>query len=296
MGRKYALHAWFFIAPFLLGFVVFQAIPLLYSLVLSFMRYDGLSAPQFIGFKNYTQLFGDKFLLEAFLNTWKIWLPNIISQIFLAFALAIILSNIRLKIRGQGLLRAIFYFPNIITAATIALIFSGLLDWQTGAINQLLFRDNNDAYISWFQNPTRARFIVSVLLTWMWFGNSLLILMAGFSSISPSFYEAAHLDGASSLQSFTRITLPLSRPILLYITITSFSGGMQMFDLTQVIAQSGQAPPGTITTLIMYLYQTAFLGELRIGYAASMSYLLLLFLMLFSILSFRIMGQKGVEK
>lgn len=272
-----------FVLPFFVVFLVFQLYPILYTFFLSFNKYDGFNDPEFVGFENYLNLFQDKYFWLSFLNTWKIWLPNIILQLVIALLVAVLFTNYTLKVKFTGFFRAVFYFPNLVTAASIALLFNVLLDWQNGAVNQLLFGADKESYVFWMNNPGIAQMAISLIQTWMWFGYSMILFVAGLMGIPKSYYEAASIDGASSVQAFFKITLPQLRPIIIYVVITSLIGGMQLFDIPQVITDGSGEPSRSLMTAIMYMYNTGFRYE-RFGYAASVSYLLFVMIIIFSVL------------
>lgn len=288
-----------FIAPFFIFYLIFNLYPIIHTLLLSFYHYDGYKEPVFIGIKNYLGLFVDKFFWQSFFNTWKIWFPNIIMQLVLALLFSVLFTNIRLKIKGVGFYRAVFYFPNLVTAASIALLFVVVLDWQHGALNQILFGSDSSKYINWMIKPWRARMVVSIIQTWMWFGHSMILLMAGLQGIPSTYYEAAQIDGAKESQIFFRITLPLLMPILTYVVITSLIGGMQIFDIPYVIsitpgvAGTGEAERALVT-MVTYVYNTAFKYN-RLGYASAVSYLLFVIIALFSFIYLKIINIKFKE-
>ena len=236
-------------------------------------------------------VFVDKYFWNAFISTWVIWGPNVIMQLTLAFIISVWFTDVRLKIKGVSTFRAIFYFPNLVTYASIALLFSVLFDYQNGAINQLLFGDNKEKFINWMIVGGRARFIVSCIQTWIWFGHSIIFIMAGLNGIPETYYEAAVVDGANSWQTFWKITIPLIRPVLIYIVITSLIGGMQIFDLPWVLTGGSGFPDNKLMTMVMFLFRTGFRFE-RMGYAAAVAYILFFMLVLFSILSLRVLSDQ----
>jgi len=279
-----------FVLPFFVFFLVFHFYPMLYTLFLSFTKYDRIKNPVLVGFQNYKNLIVDKYFWNSFINTWKIWLPNIILQLIIALLIANWLTNARLKIKKVGFFRAVFYFPNLITAASIALLFILILDWQHGALNQILFGQEIGKYIYWMVNPVRLQFIISLIQTWRCFGVTTIILMAGIQGIPLTYYEAAVVDGATERQIFFKITLPLLMPILTYIIITGIIGGMQIFDVPFVIS-IGAGVVGemdkALSTNVVYLYNTAFKYN-RMGYASSISYMLFILTICFSVIYLKI--------
>ncbi len=255
----------------------------------------GIANAEFIGLSNYLRLITDTYFYEAFLNTIKIWGFNFIVQMLIALGLALLFSDIRLKLKGVGVFRALFYLPNIITIASVAILFNILLDWNHGALNQLLLSLGMiDSPINWLNSPTYAQSAVALIGAWMWFGNSFIILLAGIGGISRDYYEAALIDGANWWKSFTNITLPQLKPILLYVLITSIIGGLQLFDLPMLLTDTRGAPQGSLNTMVLYLYNQAFKYN-NFGYGATLAYGLFIITVLFSAITFRTMYRKEVR-
>ncbi|MBH9966030.1 sugar ABC transporter permease [Bacillus enclensis] len=240
-----------------------------------------------VGLANYKRLFTDTYFVEAFFNTWKIWGVNFILQIGLALILALIFSDMRMKLRGLAFFRSIFYLPNLITISSVALLFGILLDWQHGSLNMILLKIGLISEpINWLNEPATAQLSVSLILTWMWFGHSFIVVMAGVSGISKDYYEAALIDGANRWQTFTKITLPLLKPILLYIMITSLIGGLQLFDLPMLLTDGIGSPDGSLNTMVLYLYNQAFKYN-NYGYASAVAYGLFVITLIFSAMVFK---------
>lgn len=290
-------RGYLFILPFLIVFIVFSIYPILRTLYLSFTDFNGFTDPQFVGIDNYKRLFTDSIFWKAFGNTLKIWAINIVAQLGLAFLLTIIFSDIKYKIKGLGLFRALFYLPNLIATTSVAFLFAQLLDWQYGTINQMLLEAGViSSKINWLGQPKTAVLAVSLIGAWMWFGNSFLMLMAGVQGISKDYYEAAYIDGAGRWKVFTNVTLPLLKPIMLYVAITSLIGGLQIFDLPFLITDGIGSPSGALNTTVMYLFNTAFKYN-NVGYAAAIAYGLFFIIAIFSAVTFKAMyGSKKEAK
>ncbi|MDD5659813.1 MAG: sugar ABC transporter permease [Actinomycetota bacterium] len=299
--RKFRLrkdnYGYLFIMPFFILFFGLQIYPILYTLYLSFQQYDGISKAEFIGMANYTRLIKDPIFLKAVINTWRIWICNFIPQLIFGLGLAALLTQIR--IRGRNFFRAVYYLPNLVTAASIGILFSVLLGRQNGTINQILLKLGIiKEQIYFLGSKGWSSTAVSAILWWMWFGHSMIIFMAGIRAIPDDLYEAARVDGAGEWQSFWKITLPLLRPIMVYVLVTSLIGGMQNFDIPYVIGEqmslgTGE-PQKVLLTIVMYLYNTAFRWSNR-GYAAAIAYGLFLMIMVFSILIFIFMQRRETE-
>ncbi|MEJ2665005.1 MAG: sugar ABC transporter permease [Spirochaetia bacterium] len=311
-----------FILPFFIFYFVFNFYPVIYSFFLSLTKWDGYADPQFIGFHHYARIFTELFqrfagagkldvpgeFWLAFVNTWRIWLPNIIMQLVIALFLGVIFTNARLKIKGVGFFRAIFYFPNLVTAASIGVLALVLLDWQHGAINQLIHGPasafpggNYPPEFNIVSNPVSTQMVISIIQTWQWFGVSMILLMAGMQGIPKTYYEAADLDGASTIRTFFQITIPLLMPVFTFVIVTSLIGGMQIFDIPYVFTHGTMVGIGgetgkALTTMVLYMYNQAFgLTQASFGYAAAVSYMLFLIIAIFSIVNIKFITRVGGE-
>lgn len=271
---KYAHWGYIFVLPFCVVMAIFMLYPIINTLYLSFTNWGGgVASPDFVGFKNYARLLKDiatgGIFLKSIGNTWIMWLLNVIPQFILALGLAILLTSREFK--GKDVFRAIFYLPNLITMASVGALFLFLLGYPNGTINNLLINLNirKDPY-NFLQSVWVSRFAISTLLTWMWFGYTMIIFMAGVKAIPEEFYEAATVDGAGKWKLFTKITLPLLRPIMLYQVVTSIIGGLSMYDLPQVLTQGRGGPLNSTMTMVMQVYRHAF-GNDNFGYSSAVA-------------------------
>lgn len=282
-----------FVAPFVIVFLIFCVYPVLRTLYLSFTDYQGFGEPVVIGFSNYVRVLTDKFFWRDLWNTVKIWGVNIVLQLGLAFLLTIVFSDIKYKMRGLSVFRALFYLPNLIAATSVAFLFKTLLDWKYGTVNQILTGSGLvGETINWLGSTSTAPYVISVIGAWMWFGNSFIMLMAGVQGISKDYYEAAAIDGAGRWRVFAKITLPLLKPILLYVGITSLIGGLQMFDLPFLMCGGTVGnPSGSTQTVVMYLYKFGFETN-QVGFASAIAYTLFVIILVVSIIQFKIMYKK----
>lgn len=272
-----------FISPFFLVFFLFNAYPILFTLYLSMTRYKGYGAKTFIGAENFKMIFKDPNVVDAFMNTIKIWGVNIFFQIFLALLLVMVFSDIKYKVKGLGFFRVVFYLPNLIAAASISLIFVKLLDKDYGIVNQILFNLGwIDTAIGWLTEPILAQMSVSGIQTWMWFGNSFILFMASVQAVSKETFEAASIDGAGRFQILKNITIPSIKPILMYVMVTGLIGGLQLFDIPFLITDGKGFPEGSLNTMIVYIYNMAFVYK-NYGYASALSFALFIVIMIFTI-------------
>lgn len=285
--------AYLFILPFVVVFLIFNVYPVFRTLYLSFTNYKGYGEAVGVGFDNYVRVFQDKYFWQSFLNTCRIWSVNIILQLGLAFLLTIVFSDIKYRMRGLSIFRAVFYLPNLISCASVAFLFKTLLDWKYGTFNQVLMSLNLIKQpVDWLGNPSVAPYVVSVINAWMWFGNSFIMLMAGVQGIPRDYFEAASIDGAGRWKIFGKITLPLLKPILIYVAITSLIGGLQMFDMPHLISQGNAAiHDGVLNTMVMYLYKFGFTVN-QVGYAGAIAYVLFMIILVVSVIQFKIMNKK----
>lgn len=288
--------AYLFVLPFVIVFLTFSVYPVLRTLYLSFTNYKGFGDPVWAGVDNYIRVFKDKFFWKALGNTIKIWGVNIILQLGLAFLLTVIFSDIKYKIRGLSVFRALFYLPNLIAATSVAFLFKTLLDWKYGSFNQLLLMLGiTKEQINWLGSTGTAPYVISVIGAWMWFGNSFIMLMAGVQGIPTDYFEAAAIDGAGRWKVFAKITIPLLRPIMLYVFVTSLIGGLQLFDLpflmNGVAPNTAGEPSGCLQTAVMYLYKFGFETH-QVGYASAIAYTLFFIILIVSIIQFKTLGRE----
>jgi len=287
-----------FVLPFIIVFLIFSVYPVLRTFYLSFTFYPGYGKPQWAGLANYIRAFGDRFFRQSLINTASIWIVNIILQLGLAFILMIIFSDIKYKMKGLRVFRIIYYLPNLIACTSVAFLFKTLLDWRYGTFNQIInaiYKLFGQPYnpVDWLGDADYAGPTIAVILSWMWFGNSFLMLMAGVQGVSKDYFEAAAIDGAGRFKVFTKITLPLIKPIMLYVTITSMIGGIQMFDLPFLMAGKASASYEKVETAMMYLYKFGFTtGTMQVGYASAIAYILFMIILVFSILQFKMYNRK----
>lgn len=255
-GISYGKWGYFFILPFFVTYLIFSLIPLIDTIRYSFFEYyrSGIKevGPNFVGLQNYISLLGSD-MFKYGKNTLILWLIGFIPQIVVALVLAAWFTDKRLKIRGKQFFKVVIYLPNLIMASAFALLFFTMFS-TNGPINSIL------KSFGWITEPIDflgsvwgTRSLIGLMNFLMWFGNTTIMLMAAIMGISEDVFEASNLDGCNSIQRFFYITLPMIRPILAYTLITSIIGGLQMFDVPQILTNSLGGPDRTSTTLIMFL-------------------------------------------
>lgn len=289
---------YFFVLPFVIVFLIFSVYPVLRTLYLSFTDLKVLGDANWIGLKNYQRVVTDQFFWKALGNTVRIWGVNIVLQLGLAFLLMMVFSDVKYKMKGLRVYRVVYYLPNLIAATSIAFLFQTLLDWRFGSVNVVIsqiYKLFGATYvpIDWLGNPQLSGYTLAVIQSWMWFGNSFLMLMAGVQGISSDYFEAAAIDGAGRWTIFGKITLPLIKPIMMYVAITSLIGGLQLFDLPFLMISASSAAYKDVQTVMMYLYKFGFTtGSTQTGYASAVAYMLFLIILVVSLIQLKLFNRK----
>ena len=305
-GTSYGKYGALFVTPFFVIFMIFQLYPIIYSIILSFSTFSGFdTAIDFsnLTFKQYTYLWTSTRFWQSIANTFIIWIINFIPQIVFAFVFAAIFSSVSLKLRGAKAFKIIYYLPNIITAASVAVLFKTLFEYRVGILDAAMKSFGwVDSDFNITANHWGARLLISFIQFWRYFGYTLLTLAASMISINPSYYEAARIDGASGVRSFFSITLPLMRPIVLYTLITSLVGGLQMFDIPYLMYEGGpmfKTGGGATETTAVYIYSMAFGANSTNDYALASAASVYLFIIIvaLSIITFKFFGEQafGIE-
>ena len=270
---RYNKWGYIFLIPFVLVYVVFQLVPLLSTVWNSFFENyrSGLTqiGPNFIGLQNFISLFSTPDIWSYLANTLIMWILGFVPQILISLLLGAWFSNPRMRLKGEQFFKTVIYLPNLIMASAFAMLFFTLFS-DGGPINSILMSIGILSEPFKFMSHTwSARGLIALMNLLMWFGNATILLMAGMMGIDPALFEAAEVDGATSSQVFTKITLPLLRPILIYVMITSLIGGLQMFDVPQIFTNGTGDPARSTMTLIMYLNKHLFSKNYGMGGALS---------------------------
>lgn len=271
-GSRYAKWGYIFILPFFISFFVFSMIPMVDTIRYSFFEYyrSGIKeiGPNFVGMENYIDLLKSD-MLKYGANTLILWVIGFIPQIVIALILAEWFVDVRLKIRGQQFFKVVIYLPNLIMASAFAMLFFTMFS-TNGPVNSILMSIGMiKEPVDFLGSTFGTRSLVGLMNFLMWFGNTTIMLMAAIMGISPDIFEASEIDGCNSIQRFFRITLPLIRPILAYTLITSIIGGLQMFDVPQILTNGQGTPDRTSMTLIMFL--NSHLKSKNYGMAGALS-------------------------
>lgn len=285
--KKRAVCAYAFIIPFFIVFLIFKLYPIICTFALSFCNMDALSGDlTFVNLANYKRVLSSTYFRRSISNTLIIWVMSIVPQLTVAFILALLMSNKWL--RGRAILRNVYFFPYLVTSVTIGLLFGALFSYPGGAINSVITAFGVEA-VDFQNNQMLARMVIAIAICWKNFGFNIIYFTAGINSVPDEVLEAAKIDGANSWQTTTRVTIPLMRPILVYVMVTSIIGGLQLFDEAKLVFQS--VPNDATTTMIKYMYDSAF-ARFQFGYGSACAYVIFVIIMLFSAISMWITREK----
>jgi multiple sugar transport system permease protein len=275
------LAPYLFIAPNLLLFSVFVFFPLLYAAYISVHQWSLIDTPEFVAAKNYTRLLSDGQFWQSLQNTLVYSIATVPTSLFLGLMLAIGLNR---QLAARSLLRSLYFLPVVVSSVATAVIAAWLFNDNYGVINAML-KNVGIGPVAWLSTPQWA--LPSIILTTLWvrIGFCMVVYLAALQSISPSYYEAARMDGASRLQQFRFVTWPLLRPTTFLLLILNVIYSFQVFDL--IFVMTGGGPGFSTTMIVQYIYQAAFAsGEM--GYASAMGMVLFVLILLFTLIQWRI--------
>lgn len=299
---NYAKFGYLFSLPFILTFCIFTLYPVLYTLVIGFTDLKGAGNTSWhflpaVGknlFTNFTDVLTSKTFHKAFGNTWVIWIINFIPQIGFALLFTAWFTDRRSKVKGTGLFKILFYMPNIITAATVAILFTKLFGYPKGAVNDILLAFGRSEAYNFESNEWPVKFIIAFIQFFQWYGHTMVNLTAGVIGISPEIFEAAEIDGANRVQTFFKVTIPCIRQIMLFVLVTSLIGGLNMFDIPQLYISTRCNNAGLTTN--MYIRNQAFAGSYMYNRAAAASVILFIVIVALSSILFYILRDKDEAK
>ncbi|WP_077611021.1 carbohydrate ABC transporter permease [Clostridium sp. Marseille-P2415] len=294
---SYSKWGYIFLIPFFATYFIFSFIPLVNTFYNSlFENYrSGLTqiGPNFVGLQNYVSIFQSD-LLKYMGNTMILWIIGFIPQIIISLILAVWFADFRLRLKGSSFFKTVIYLPNVIMAASFAMLFFALFS-DDGPMNNLLIKMGiANGPIRFLATVWGTRGLIGLMNFMMWFGNTTILLMAAILGVDASLFEAASIDGATSLQTFTKITMPTIKPIFIYVLITSLIGGLQMFDVPQVLTNAKGSPDRTSTTLIMFLNNHLY--SKNYGMAGALSVILFIITAILSLIVFYVLTGAGKKK
>ncbi len=299
---NYAKWGYIFIIPFFLVYAFFALWPLIQTFFYSFFEYHRhafdsiiMDGPTFVGLQNYANILTGKQFFKYLWNTIILWILCFVPQIVVSLLLAVWFTDRRLKLKGQRFFKTVMYMPNLIMATAVGSLFLSLFS-TNGPINQLLVD------WGWFKSPFSfvndewsTRLIIAGMNFLMWFGNTTLLLMSGVMGIDEEIFDAAVVDGAGAFKTFKDITMPLLRPIFVYVFITSLIGGLQLFDAAQIFTKSQGGSRESSMTLMMYLNKS-FTGYKDYGTAGAISVVIFVITALLSLVVFFVSYRDSLPK
>ena len=297
---SYAKWGYIFIIPFFVVYIIFTLYPQILTIYNSFFEnyQQGLTqvGPNFVGFGNYIKLLtpnseGRIDILRYLGNTMIMWVMGAVPQFVFALLLALCFTSARLNLKCQGFAKSVIYMPNMIMAAAFSMLFFSLFS-TVGPVNQILAAMGIlDKPIDFISYTITARGLVALMNFLMWVGNTTIMLIAGIQGIDEALFESARIDGAKPTKVFFDITLPLLKPILVYVFITSLIGGIRMFDVPQVLSKGVGMPDRTTFTVVMLL-NNYLGGSKNYGMAGALSVLLFIVTALLSAIVFKYINRK----
>lgn len=281
MEQKRNLTGWAFLLPAALLIFVFCFYPMVQALILSFQKGTG-SAVQPAGFANYARILKDATFQQCLFNTIFYFVIQVPIMLILALILAQLLNSPNIK--GKGIYRTMIFLPCATSLVSYSMIFKSLFA-NDGLVNRVLSTVGIPT-VDWFQNAWAARWVIVIALVWRWTGYNMVFYLAGLQNIDYSIYEAARIDGASPLQQFVHLTIPLLKPTILLTAIMSTSGTLQLFDESVNLTAGG---PGKATmTLTHYIYNISFVETPKFNYAAALSVFILVVVAVLSAIQMKV--------
>ena len=280
-------HAYAFIAPFFVIFAVFGLYPTAYSLVLSFHEWSANQPWTFIALLNYGKLLGDPVFWTSVWNVIYIYLVNVPAMVILSVIIAVVLNSPYQ--RFKDFFRVTYLIPYVTSVLSITIVFFVVFDDSRGLVNLLLSRVGLTP-VHWLTSKKIAKLSIDILVTWKWLGYNMIIALAGLQSIDTQVYDACRIDGAGTLRTFFRISLPLIRPVVGFQLIMATIGTLTMFTEPYILTDGG--PGYASLTPVLYLYRSAF-KFMKLGYGAAIAFLTFILVLVPSAIQVRLYAERG---
>ena len=283
ISRYYDVNGWLFVGPALALISIFMVYPIIRTLILSLYSGRGMML-KFAGTANIERLFNDAVFLKALTNTITYFVIQVPIMILLALVIAYALNNPQLKFRG--FFRTAIFLPCVSSLVAYSILFKSMFAVD-GIVNQTLaVLHLIDAPINWLTDPFWAKVLVITAITWRWTGYNMIFYLAAFQNIDPSIDEAARMDGVPAWRRFVHLTIPMLKPVILFTTITSTIGTLQLFDEVYSLTEGKGGPANATLTLSLYIYNLTFRFMPSFGYAATVSYVIVVMVALLSLIQF----------
>ncbi len=280
--RNEFVWGWAFIFPTMLGLIVLNIIPIFQTIYQSFFKTGDFGRGNiFIGMENYVKMFGDAEVWQAVLNTFKYAIVEVPFSIAIALVLAVLLNR---KMMGVSAYRTIFFLPMVAAPAAIAMVWRWLFNSEFGLLNHIF-----GTSINWISDPAIAVFAIAVIGIWSIIGYNMVLFLAGLQEIPRDYYEAASIDGATGINQFFNITVPLLSPTIFFVTITRVIGGLQVFDLIFMVMDKNNPALYKTQSIVYLFYQNSFVENNK-GYGSTIVVLLIAIIMVVTV--FQMIAQK----
>ena len=271
--NKQRILPYFLVSPYLLHLLVFIAFPVVFSIVLTFHKWNIISPMEYVGADNFVRLFNDRMFWKAIMNTFVFLVIHIPLQIIIALALAYFLNQ---KLFFRAFFRAAFFLPVVISGVVVTMLWQQLYSFDTGLINGMLVSIGLPR-VAWLTDSKFAMISIAIMATWKNVGLYVILFLVGLQSVPERYYEAADVEGASSWQKFRYITLPAINPTIFMVTILSTIGGFGLF--IEPYIMTGGGPLNSTLSAMLYIYKQAF-EYYHMGYAATLGIFFALIIML----------------
>ncbi len=272
------------VSPYVIHFLVFVAFPVVFSLYLTFNKWNIISPMEFIGLKNFSRLFQDQLFFKSIFNTLKFLVIHIPLQIIVALFLAEILNQ---KVKFRAFFRAAFFLPVVVSGVVVSMLWQQLFGFDTGILNRILVSVGLGK-VGWLIDPNMAMISIAIMATWKNVGLYVILFLVGLQTVPPQYYEAADLEGASHWQKFWHITLPMINPTIFMVVILSTIGGFSLFIEPYIMTAGG--PLNSTMSAVLYIYKQAFTNY-HMGYSATLGFMFAIL-----ILAVVVIQKKFIEK
>lgn len=288
LQTRTGMTGWSFIIIAVVMIFTFYFYPMAEALILSFKSGMGTNL-HYVGFDNYTRLFSDTTFITAVSNTFIFLIVQVPLMIILALFISVLLNDSKLK--GKAFFRTAIFLPCVTSLVAYSIIFKYLFA-ADGLVNMLLMKLHIIADpILWISDPFWAKITIIIAITWRWTGYNMIFYLSSLQNIDSSIYEAARIDGASATRQFFGITIPLMKPIILFTSITSTIGTLQIFDEVMNITKGG--PGNSTLSISQYIYNLSFKYNADFGYAATVSYSIVIMIVVLAFIQFKVAGDKN---
>jgi len=282
--RKKNFLPYFMVSPYLLHLLAFTAFPVIFSIMLTFFKWNIIGPMEWNGLGNWERLFNDRLFWTAILNTFKFLAIHIPLQIVVALLLAEVLNQ---KIFMRGFFRAAFFMPFVISGVVVTILWQQLLGFESGVINRILVSVGLGK-VGWLIDPNVAMVSIAIMATWKNVGLYVILFLVGLQTVPKQYYEAADLEGASSLQKFFKITIPMINPTIFMVIVLSTIGGFSLFIEPYIL--TGGGPLNSTLSAVLYIYKQAF-EYYHMGYSATLGVFFAILVMLVVIIQKKFVEQ-----